>query len=167
MFRGYSDPVCSVAFSPDETILASGSDDKTIQLWDVQSQTPKGDPLRGHSGAVNSVTFSHDGAVLASGSLDKTVRLWNITSPALCMVIPIPKSQSPIFKLGPTWPALLDNGWVKGSDNELILWVPPSYRNHLCDERLIAVLGEALKGRVRMNFDNMMLGEDWASCHTH
>ncbi|KAF8298355.1 WD40 repeat-like protein, partial [Clavulina sp. PMI_390] len=163
---GHSEWVNSVAFSPDGAVLASGSDDQTIQLWGVQSQTPKGDPLRGHSGPVNSVAFSTDGEVLASGSKDKTVRLWHITSSALFMVVPIPHSQSPTFRLSPAWPILLDDGWVKGPNNELILWVPPSYRNHLYDERLIAVLGEDPSSRVRLNFDNMVLGEDWAKSYT-
>ncbi|KAF8298357.1 WD40 repeat-like protein [Clavulina sp. PMI_390] len=164
--RGHSGSVCSVAFSPDGAVLASGSDDETIQMWNVQSHAPKGDVLIGHRGSVLSVAFSHDALLLASGSSDKTVRVWNITSYALCMVVPIPNTHSPIFNLDPAWPELLDDGWVQGPNDELILWVPPSYRTHLYDERLIAVLGEDPSSRVRLNFDNMVLGEDWAKCYT-
>ncbi|KAF8298348.1 WD40 repeat-like protein [Clavulina sp. PMI_390] len=164
--RCHSGPVHSVAFSHDGAVLASGSWDQTIQLWDMQSETPKGDPLRGHSDSVQSMAFSYDGTVLVSGSDDKTVRLWNITSSALSMVVPIPNAQSPTFQLSPSWPALLDDGWLKGPNDELIFWVPPSYRKHLYDERLIAVLGEDPSARVRLNFDNMVLGEDWAKCYT-
>ncbi|KAF8294121.1 WD40 repeat-like protein, partial [Clavulina sp. PMI_390] len=77
---GHSDGVWSVAFSHDGAVLASGSIDHTIQLWDVQSHSPKGDPLRGHSGWVKSVAFSPDGAVLASGSYDETIQLWDVQS---------------------------------------------------------------------------------------
>ena len=75
---GHTDSVNSVAFSPDGKTLATGSDDKTVRLWDVATRQTVGSPLTGHTGAVNSVAFSPDGKTLASGSDDGTVRLWSI-----------------------------------------------------------------------------------------
>lgn len=74
---GHSKEVYSIAISPDGKILASGSYDNTIQLWNL----PNGKPLRtlsGHTEKVKSVAFSPDGQILASSSVDKTINLWNI-----------------------------------------------------------------------------------------
>jgi len=86
--EGHSGPIVGLAFSPDGRLLASGSMDNTILLWDISavgkagtaSSKPLGPPLEGHSGWVLSVAFSPDGRTLASGSADSTVRLWDVST---------------------------------------------------------------------------------------
>ncbi|OBH98696.1 WD40 repeat domain-containing protein [Mycobacterium sp. E2733] len=71
--------VRSVAISPDGTRIATGSDDKTVRLWDVATGQQIGDPMTGHSSDVKGVAFSPDGTRIASGSQDG-VRAWDVAT---------------------------------------------------------------------------------------
>ncbi|HKM90593.1 MAG TPA: protein kinase, partial [Candidatus Acidoferrales bacterium] len=74
---GHAESVLSVAFSPNGRLLASGSSDNTINLWDVSSGRSVRQ-LIGHKGQVFGVAFSPNGAMLASASADHTVKLWDV-----------------------------------------------------------------------------------------
>jgi WD40 repeat protein len=76
---GHTSSVYSVAFSPDRRLLASGSHDGTIKLWEVASGSLVR-TLTGHTSTVRSVAFSPDGRLLASGSADETIKLWDVAS---------------------------------------------------------------------------------------
>ena len=76
VLSGHTDYVRDLAFTSDGTLLISGSDDKTVKLWDLQT----GGIVRsfyGHTDHIFSVSLSPDHAMIASGSVDKTIRLWD------------------------------------------------------------------------------------------
>ena len=76
----------SVAFSSDGTLLVSGSYDKTVNIWDIQTGwTIK--TLHGHTDLVYSVSISQNCTMIASGSADKTIRLWDVQTGECCHVI--------------------------------------------------------------------------------
>ena len=77
--EGHTKRVTSLAFKPNSYLLASGSYDDTIRIWDVgdRDNLHHVRTLRGHTDGVNSVAWSPDGRTLASASWDGTVRLWN------------------------------------------------------------------------------------------
>ncbi|MEG4233578.1 serine/threonine-protein kinase [Microcoleus sp. Pol11C3] len=74
---GHKNLIFSVAFSPNGEVIASGSDDKTIKLWQVQDGQEIV-TLAGHANSVHTVVFSPDGKILASSSHDKTIKFWRM-----------------------------------------------------------------------------------------
>ncbi|KAK4048016.1 general transcription repressor [Microbotryomycetes sp. JL201] len=71
--------VTSVVMSPDGTLLAAGSLDTFVRIWDAKTGKLL-DKLKGHKDSVYSVAFSPDGKFLVSGSLDKTLKMWDIVA---------------------------------------------------------------------------------------
>jgi WD40 repeat protein len=83
--QGHQDWVNSVVFSPDGKIIASGSEDNSIKLWDAQTGKAlrtlnKSWWRRGNNAAILSVAFSPDGRLLASGSEDNTIKFWDVNT---------------------------------------------------------------------------------------
>jgi WD40 repeat protein len=71
--------VCSVVFSPDGKLFASGGTDGTVRICAVESGTLV-KTLEGYAESAWPVLFSPDGKVLAAGSYDRKVRLWKVAT---------------------------------------------------------------------------------------
>ncbi len=67
----------SVAFSPDGKLLASGSYDQSIAVWDVATHQEVS-RFTGHTKGIDAVAWSPDGQLLASASFGHRIRLWHV-----------------------------------------------------------------------------------------
>jgi pre-mRNA-processing factor 19 len=67
-------------FHPDGLILAGGTEDKVVQVWDIKDQVTVAS-LTGHEGEIEALSFSENGYYLASASRDGTVKLWDLRKP--------------------------------------------------------------------------------------
>ena len=86
VLSGHTSWAPCLTFSSDGKLLVSGSYDKTVKLWDMQT----GGVIKtfhGHTQRVLSVSISVDCIMIASGSGDNTIRLWDIqTGECICTI---------------------------------------------------------------------------------
>lgn len=75
VFKGHTNGVMCLQF--DDNILATGSYDATIKIWDIATGEEIR-TLRGHTSGIRCLQF--DGSKLISGSIDHTVKIWNLRS---------------------------------------------------------------------------------------
>jgi WD40 repeat protein len=85
MLAGHQKSVLALAFSPDGTVLASGSGDGTARLWPLGDAGGTVRVFGKQERGVISLAFSPDGATLASGGRDHTLRLWDMATGAVRM----------------------------------------------------------------------------------
>jgi WD40 repeat protein len=84
-FEGHTDDITCVSYSPKGDFIVSGSQDRSLRLWNLCYTNL--DQAVGHKTTVTSLSFSPDGGSLASAASDGTFCLWNV--------------EKAILKLGP------------------------------------------------------------------
>jgi WD40 repeat protein/transcriptional regulator with XRE-family HTH domain len=130
VWQAHMDITTVVAFSPDERLLASGSTDGSVKLWDVESGAALWSG--GQASTILCGAFASDGSLLASGGLDATVRLWDPKLGTLLEALPHP---GPVSAL--TWSPdghLLATGDDAGA---IRLWESGPSRPATCVESLV------------------------------
>ena len=93
--------VCSVAFDKDSKILASGSQNGTIKLWNVEEgkQITTLSSLEQDKKQIWSIDFSHNGQLLASGNDDSIVNLWAVKTGKFIGKLELEKTTGPIHSI--------------------------------------------------------------------
>ncbi|HEY9619017.1 MAG TPA: serine/threonine-protein kinase [Crinalium sp.] len=122
---GHSGPVTAIAISPDSRLIASGSRDKTIKLWNLITgellHSFAGRSLlfsAGHSDCIRSLVFSPDGRTLISASDDGTVKRWDLANLKLFSTLPEHGWGISAIAISPDG-FLLASG---GGDGRIYLW---------------------------------------------
>ena len=84
--HGYGNGVRAIAFTPDGQMLASGSDDHIVRLWDAQTGECRR-TLHGHTSPVWTLNFNSQGTILASSGEDRSVRIWDVRTGECCQIL--------------------------------------------------------------------------------
>ncbi|MFM7601666.1 MAG: AAA-like domain-containing protein, partial [Pseudanabaena sp.] len=73
---GHLNTVTCIAIALNDHLMATGSSDRTIKIWDIKGNLKQ--TLSGHTNWITSLSFSRTGQYLASASRDGTIRLWKM-----------------------------------------------------------------------------------------
>jgi len=125
-FRGYkryhTGPVVIVAWSPDGTYIASGSEDNAIIIWNpVDGKFIQ--RLEGHTKTVRSIIWSKDSKTLFSCSEDGSVKVWNVKDNRITLETTIEEKSAKFTSI-----AINDNYIAAGSEDGVIyIWDLKTY----------------------------------------
>ncbi len=146
---GHRARVTVLAFSPTGKILASGSEDETVRLWNPELGRQL-HVLDGHTGAIRALAFSRDGALLASGGDDHIIRIWDTSSGGLVGSLEGHRQAVIALSFSPDGKRLVSSGGIvngEGSAGSVRLW-------DVIARRQIRTLGNPVFGLTGVFFDS-------------
>jgi WD40 repeat protein len=120
VFKGHISSVACVAFNPSDTMIASGSFDKSIKLWDVASRSCIS-TFTGHDRYLTSICFGADGRLVYSSSADKSIRVWNLER---LQLPPAPSTEDTEYEAKPATQTLTAADIVFGTADRVTTLIP-------------------------------------------
>ncbi len=117
VFEGHESAAQAVAYAPKGRLLASGSADRTVKLWNLETLDLER-TYRGHKDFVTALAFSPDGKMLAAASLDGSIKLWSTSSNRLFRTLTGHKGRITGLAFSPSGEALAS----AGDDGTVRLW---------------------------------------------
>lgn len=85
--KAHENSVFTLAYTPDQRCLLSGSRDAKLKVWDAQSNYQQAEEIIAHLYAINHIAFSPDGKNFSTCSMDKSIKVWNSEDIKLLKVI--------------------------------------------------------------------------------
>ena len=140
---GHNRDVIEVAFSPDSRLLATGSFDGTVRLWETGQGTLRA-VLRGDGSPIVKVTFSRDGSTLLAGATTGSVLRWTVSpiaSAATEALVGIGRSLLPL--------PLVFDATATGLTNQIIRAPPETAECPLAVARSLGVPPHHVSGALR------------------
>ena len=157
-FTGHARAVLCVAISPDGQWIASSSGDQTVRLWNVSTQVATGAGSLIEMGSVlEPVEFPSDGQFIISSEpqVNLHVMLNTVTGNATGNTVTASHAEFTDHSI------INEDGWICGSNGELLIWIPLMHRAHLHRPSNIWVGG---KYETRMDLSGFVHGHRWATC---
>jgi WD40 repeat protein len=100
----------SIAFSPDSQLLAAGTEDGKVVLWDLAADSPAGAPVDVATGPVEAISFSPDGRLFVASSDDGRATLWNPrTHKRLADAFPEEENSVPVARFTSRGDVVIEN----------------------------------------------------------
>ncbi|MBA3314699.1 MAG: hypothetical protein M3552_11130 [Planctomycetota bacterium] len=115
--QAHRDAVTAGAVSGDGTLIATGSYDQTIIVWDAATGAQKA-TLTGHNHAVFGLAFHPTKPILASASGDRTIKLWNAATGARLDTLIEPTKEQVAIAFSPDGSRLA----AAGADSRIRIW---------------------------------------------